>query len=302
MQAPPTLLYFDDEQGAALGLAQAAGLVPAPVQRHRFPDGEIRLRLPDALPERVVLLRTLDHPNEKLVDLLLAARTARLLGARHLTLVAPYLAYMRQDIAFVPGEAISQRIVGRFLAELFDAVVTVDPHLHRVATLQEAVPVGQAVVLSGAPLLADLIAQRRPGALLVGPDSESAQWVSQAAARHGFDHAVCTKQRQGDHAVEIELPALPVAGRAVVLMDDVASTGHTVAQAARRLRAAGALSVDVAVTHALLSDDAFGQLRAAGVDAFWSTDCVAHPSNVVKMAVPLAQALATLLPSGTVKA
>ena len=89
MQAPPTLLYFDDEQGAALGLAQAAGLVPAPVQRHRFPDGEIRLRLPDALPERVVLLRTLDHPNEKLVDLLLAARTARLLGARHLTLVAP---------------------------------------------------------------------------------------------------------------------------------------------------------------------------------------------------------------------
>jgi ribose-phosphate pyrophosphokinase len=302
MQAPPTLLYFDDEQGAALGLAQAAGLVPAPVQRHRFPDGEIRLRLPDALPERVVMLRTLDHPNEKLVELLLAARTARLLGARHLTLVAPYLAYMRQDMAFHPGEAVSQRIVGRFLAELFDAVITVDPHLHRVATLQEAVPVGQPIVLSGAPLLADLIAHRRPGALLVGPDSESAQWVSQAAARHGFDHAVCTKQRHGDHAVAIELPALPVAGRAVVLMDDVASTGHTVAQAARQLRAAGAVSVDVAVTHALLSDDALQQLMVAGVGAFWSTDCVIHPSNVVKMAVPLAQALATLLPGGTVKA
>ncbi len=302
MQAPATLLYFDDEQPAALGLAQAAGLVPAPVQSHRFPDGEIRLRLPDALPERVVLLRTLDHPNEKLVELLLAARTARSLGARHVTLVAPYLAYMRQDIAFNPGEAVSQRIVGRFLAELFDAVITVDPHLHRVDTLQEAVPVGQAVVLSGAPLLADLIAQRRPGALLVGPDSESAQWVSQAAARHGFDHAVCTKQRHGDHAVEIELPALSVAGRAVVLMDDVASTGHTVAQAARLLRGAGAVSVDVAVTHALLSDDALRQLQAAGVGAFWSTDCVTHPSNVVKMAAPLAEALATLLPGGTVKA
>ena len=264
MSPSTALLYFDDEQAAALRLSQAAALAPAQVQRHRFPDGEIRLRLPDALPERVVLLRTLDHPNEKLVELLLAARTARMLGARHLTLVAPYLAYMRQDIAFNPGEAVSQRIVGRFLADLFDAVITVDPHLHRVATLAEAVPAAQAIVLSGAPLLADLIAQRRPGALLIGPDGESAQWIAQAAARHGFDHAVCTKLRHGDHDVEIELPPVAVAGRAVVLLDDVASTGHTVAQAARLLLAAGAATVDVAVTHALLTrrgapDDARGR-------------------------------------------
>ncbi len=130
------LLHFDDEQDAAMRLAQAGGLATVTVARHRFPDGEIRLRLPQRLPDRVVLLRTLDRPNEKLVDLLLAAHTARSLGAKHLTLVAPYLAYMRQDIAFHPGEAISQRIVGRFLADLFDAGITLDPHLHRVATLQ----------------------------------------------------------------------------------------------------------------------------------------------------------------------
>jgi len=288
------LLYFDDEQAGAGRLAHAAGLDTAPVTRHRFPDGEIRLQLPDALPGRVVLYRTLDRPNEKLIELLLAARTARTLGARHLTLVAPYLAYMRQDIAFHPGEAVSQRIVGHFLAELFDAVITVDPHLHRVATLQEAVPAAQALVLSGAPLLADLIAARRPGALLVGPDSESAQWVAQAAARHGFAHAVCSKRRHGDHAVDIDLPGLPVAGRAVVLMDDVASTGHTVAQAARQLLAAGATTVDVAVTHALFAGDAVQRLLDAGVGEIWSTDCIAHPSNAVAMAPALAQALATL--------
>jgi ribose-phosphate pyrophosphokinase len=291
MHTPATLLYFDDEHAIALALARAAQLTPVPVERHRFPDGELKLRLPDTLPARAVLLRTLDRPNEKLVELLLAASTARALGAQHLTLVAPYLAYMRQDIAFTPGEAVSQRIVGRFLAGLFDAVITVDPHLHRVATLQEAVPAQQAIVLSGAPLLADLIAARRPGALLVGPDGESAQWIAQAAARHGFDCAVCTKVRHGDRAVTIELPPVAVAGRAVVLLDDMASTGHTVAHATRLLRAAGAASVDVAVTHALFAEGALQVMHEAGVGEIWSTDCIAHSSNAVSMVGLMAQAL-----------
>ncbi|MBK5204123.1 MAG: ribose-phosphate diphosphokinase [Polaromonas sp.] len=294
MRVPPCLLYFDDEADAALRLADVAGLSPAAIDRHRFPDGELKLRLPPALPERVVLLRTLAQPNEKLVELLLAARTARALGARHLTLVAPYLAYMRQDIAFWPGEAVSQRIVGHFLASLFDAVITVDPHLHRIATLEEAVPVRQAIVISGAPLLGDWIAQRRPHSFLIGPDSESVQWVAQAAARHGLDHAVCQKVRHGDKAVEIVLPSVDLQGRAVVLLDDVASSGRTVARAAQLLRAAGAASVDVAVTHALFAGDALQVIQDAGVAEVWSTDCIAHPSNAISVAPAIAQALHSL--------
>jgi len=181
---------------------------------------------------------------------------------------------------------------------LDDAVITVDPHLHRVATLQEAVPVPQAIVLSGAPLLADLIAARRPGALLVGPDGESAQWVAQAAARHGLEHAVCTKERHGDRSVTIHLPPVAVQGRAVVLLDDMASTGHTLAQAARLLLQDGAASVDVAVTHALIDAEALAALHAAGVGEFWSTDCVAHPTNAVAMAVELARGVGQLWGSG----
>ncbi len=289
---PPTLLlHFDDETANAQRIAAAAGMASTCIGRHRFPDGELKLRLPERLPAHVVLLRSLDQPNEKLVELLLTAQTARSLGATRLTLIAPYLAYMRQDMAFTPGEAVSQRIVGRFLAGLFDALITVDPHLHRVATLQEAVPVPRAVVLSGAPLLADLVARQRPDALLVGPDEESAQWIAQAARRHGFDQAVCRKVRHGDRHVEIELPAADVRGRAVVLLDDVASSGHTLAQAARGLLAAGAASVDVAVTHALFAGDAGQLLWDAGIRNVWSTDCITHPSNAVCMAPVLAAAL-----------
>ena len=288
------LLCFDDEQTIAQAVAAAAGLTLAVIQRHRFPDGELRLRLPESLPPRVVFWRGLHQPNEKLVEILLVARTAHQLGAVHLTLVAPYLAYMRQDIAFNPGEAVSQRVIGRFLAGLFDAVITVDPHLHRVATLEEAIPVKDAIVLSGAPLLADHIATQRPDVLLIGPDEESLQWVAQAAARHGWAHGVCRKLRHGDRQGDIELPDLPFTGRAVVLMDDVASSGHTLAQAARLLKAAGAASVDVAVTHALFADGAVRLIREAGAGQIWSTDSIPHASNAVSIVPAVAEALRRL--------
>jgi len=291
MTDTPMLLHFAEDLTQATAISQAARMNLGVIARHRFPDGELKLRLPSTLPTRVVLLRTLDNPNEKLVELLLVARTARTLGSRHLTLVAPYLAYMRQDIAFQPGEVVSQKVIGHFLADLFDAVITVDPHLHRVATLAQAVPTTQATVLSGAPLLADLIATHLPRALLVGPDEESAQWIAQAAARHGFDHAVCHKVRHGDRDVQIALPDIRVQGRCVVLLDDVASSGHTLAGAARLLLSAGSASVDVAVTHALFAGDALQVLKTAGVDRVWSTDCIAHPSNAVSMAPTIAAAL-----------
>lgn len=294
MMSGAILLYFDDERAAAERLAGAAGLEFARIERHRFPDGELRLRLPAKLPPVVVLLRSLDMPNEKLVELLLAAGTARELGARQLILVAPYLAYMRQDIAFRPGEAVSQRLVGAFLAELFDAVITVDPHLHRVTTLADAIPVPHAIALSASSVLADFIASRRENPLLVGPDAESAQWVAKAARSHGFDHAVCSKIRHGDCDVEIALPAVDVVGRQVVLIDDMVSTGNTVAVAATQLLAAGAVSVDLAVTHALFSAGALDRLREAGVGDVWSSDCVPHPSNAVAVAPLLANALAHL--------
>lgn len=291
------LLCFDDELEVARRAAEATGLGLAVVERHRFPDGEWRLRLPPELPPRVVVWRSLHQPNEKLVELLLLADTARQLGARHLCLVAPYLAYMRQDIAFQPGEAVSQRTVGRFLAGLFDALITVDPHLHRVATLQEAVPLADAIVLSGAPLLGDWIASQHQEVLLLGPDEESLQWVASAARAHGWRHGVCRKLRHGDRQVEIELPAsllsaLP--GRAVVLMDDVASSGQTLIEATRLLLAAGARSVDVAVTHALFAGDALQRLQSAGVGQVWSTDCISHPSNAVSVVGAVAQALGAL--------
>jgi ribose-phosphate pyrophosphokinase len=285
------LLHFEDETPLAQALARELGWPTASIACHRFPDGECRLTLPTGLPPQVALLRGLQQPNEKIAALLIAAPAARELGARHLTLVAPYLAYMRQDMAFHPGEAVSQRHLGRALAAWFDAVLTVDPHLHRITTMDEVVPGRRGLAVSAAALIGRHVAAQVPGALLLAPDEEAAQWVRVAAEAGQLDHGICVKQRRGDRDVQVTLPGTAVAGRAVVLIDDVASTGRTLVEAARGALAAGAASVDVAVTHALFVGDALAQVHSAGVQRVWSTDSVPHASNCIRIAPLLADAL-----------
>ena len=287
-----TLFYFENNENPAQQLAQACGLSAACISVHRFPDDELRLQLPvDAqgrTPTDVVLYLSLDHPNDKLIELLLATQQAKALGTQRILLVAPYLAYMRQDIAFHPGEVVSQRIIGQFLAGLVDGLITVDPHLHRISRLDEAVPLPFAQVVSGADILAQYVQHHHAAPILIGPDGESEQWVAQAAQKRGWTYGVCQKVRHGDHEVTIELPPLPVRDHAVVLLDDIASSGRTLAKACELLLAAGAASVDVAVTHALFAHDALDVIHGAGVRRVWSTDCVPHSSNTIAIAPALA--------------
>ena len=288
---PGLLLAFDDEQAAGQALADALGVPMALVERHRFPDGETKLRLPPVLPDKLLLLRGLQQPNEKLVELLITLPAARELGAREILLVAPYLAYMRQDMAFTPGEAVSQRHIAALLAAQVDGLITVDPHLHRIASLDEVMPGCRSRALSAAPLLGAWVARQVPGALLLGPDEEALQWVAAAGLEQGLDHAVCHKQRLGDRDVRVALPDLSLTGRSVVLMDDVASTGRTLVEAAAAVQAAGAASVDVAVTHGLFVGDALAQLKAAGVRHVWCSDTVPHACAVVATGGLLAAAV-----------
>ena len=289
------LLGFPDYATEARNLAEQLHLDYRQVDIHHFPDGESKLQLPATLAAHLVICQTLDRPNQKLVELMLAAAAARETGAKTITLVAPYLCYMRQDKAFQPGEVISQKVIGRFLADYFDAVVTVDAHLHRIKQLSQAIPLQSALNLNATAAMGQFLRDNCRQPLLVGPDAESEQWVAAIAREARLDYCIAQKNRLGDKHVDIRLPEYEFAGRDVVLIDDVASTGHTLEKAATELISRAVASVSVLVTHALFADDACSRLEQAGVKNIWSCDSIPHSSNCLSLAPVLAAGLQQLL-------
>lgn len=261
---------------------------------HRFPDGEFCPRVPAASPLALVY-RSFDHPNEKLVALLLArdalSRDSRV---NRCELVAPYLPYMRQDIAFRPGEPVSQAVLCRLLAERFSRIITVDPHLHRTTHLGEVYPGTIWQVLAAQDALADAIAASGPppGLVIIGPDVESTPLVERLARRLGCTSATFAKERTGDREVHLTPPAgLDLAGRPVMILDDMCSTGGTMARLAAALQAAGARSIEGVVTHALFDEASAIRMREAGITRIRSTDSVAHPTNAIPLAGLLTEAI-----------
>lgn len=289
------ILAFSDYLRQAQRLADRLDAPLAEVSLHHFPDSESFICLPSSLPEHVIFCRSLNQPNGKLIELLLCASTARELGAKRLTLVAPYLCYMRQDFANQPGVAVSQRIIGKMLANLFDDVITVDPHLHRISSLDQAIPIKNAISLTAADEIGRFLKQKLEYALLVGPDSESEQWVANIANKIGFDYCVARKERGGDKQVAVTLPEIQFANKTIVIVDDMASTGRTLGMATRLLKAAGSKDIYAVVTHALFCDDAEEYILQAGINTLWSTDSIDHPTSCIKLDALLADAIKAII-------
>jgi len=286
-----SLHAFHDEQEPAGRLAEALHVPLRLIDLHVFPDGESLPRVAECAG-MVALYRSLDRPDSKLMPLLLAADALRRRGAVGVVLAAPYLCYLRQDAVFEPGQPLSRDVLGRLLGERFDAVVTVEPHLHRTPDLAVAFCGAEVVSLSAAGLLAEALSPAEPGALVIGPDAESEPWARALAKRLSTDHATFQKVRRGDREVRLVLEAPgQVHGRQIILVDDVCSSGATLEAAVGQLRALNAGPIDVAVVHALFDAGAGARLRQAGARRIISTDSCPHPSNEVLLAPLLAPAL-----------
>jgi len=267
----------------------------AHVRFHHFPDGETYVRFETDVAGRTVwLVCTLDRPDPKFVSLMITAETAKDLGAARVGLTAPYLAYMRQDTRFRPGEAVSSAYFASVLSCIVDALVTVDPHLHRRSSLDDIYRIPTAIV-HAAPIVADWIRREIPIPLLVGPDAESEQWVAEVASLANAPHIVLEKVRRGDRDVEVSVPDVERwSGHTPVLVDDIVSTACTMIETVGHLRRAGMPSPICVAVHAIFAGDAYAQLEAAGARGIVSCNTIPHPSNALDLTGSIATELREL--------
>jgi ribose-phosphate pyrophosphokinase len=275
-------------------LARALGVELVEPELRRFPDGELYVRLPKAA-EHVVLCGSLyPAPAERFMELALIAGTARDLGAKRVGLVAPYLAFMRQDAAFADGEGVTARYFARLVSGVIDWMVTVDPHLHRLPSLANVYTIPTAVARA-APAIADWVRREVAEPVLVGPDAESEQWVAAVAAACDAPFEICTKTRRGDRDVSIDLRGRKWNGHTPVLVDDIVSTGKTMIEATRVLRAAGASAPMCVAIHAVFADALHAELAAAGAAGIVTCNTIPHATNQICVAESIAEATRAFL-------
>ncbi|MBS88218.1 MAG: ribose-phosphate pyrophosphokinase [Alphaproteobacteria bacterium] len=286
-----TLFPMPRNERLAGTIADRAGFSVGKLELRRFPDGESYVRLHSLVAGcAVAVVCTLARADEQFLQLLFTARLLRENGARSIQLVAPYLAYMRQDRRFQDGEALTSRQFAQLISCEFDGLITVDPHLHRYRALQEIYSI-ETESLAASPLLAEWVRDNVERPLIIGPDSESEQWAGAIATHIGAPHAVFTKLRRGDRDVLIAASDLTVwRERTPILVDDVISSGQTLAHAAREITAQGFPAPICLAVHGLFAPGAEELLKAIGCRIV-TTDSIAHPSNAVALGPLLGQAL-----------
>jgi ribose-phosphate pyrophosphokinase len=277
-----------ESQALAAALAAETGRPLAPVDFERFPDGELMASVgagTDADRAVIVAATTTDAAHVELLQLQDAVREA---GVDEVVTVLPYMGYGRQERAFEPGQPVSARAVARAVSTGTDRVVLVDPHEASVRDFFD-VPCD---VVGAAPRLADPLSGELTDPLFLSPDAgavDLAAGTRDAYGRGEVDYF--EKVRHAGDDVEITPSDAAVAGRDVVIVDDIVATGSTMSESIAVLNDRAAARVYVTCVHPLFARNARTKLERAGVDAIYGTDTVERDVSAVSVAPVVADVL-----------
>ncbi|ELY55112.1 ribose-phosphate diphosphokinase [Natronolimnohabitans innermongolicus] len=282
-----TIVSGSASQALAAALADELEVPLAGVEYDRFPDGELLAAAPDFDDDRAIVVGSTVSSDAHL-ELLLLQDAVREAGADEVVTVVPYMGYARQDKAFEAGHPISARAVARAISSGADRVLTVDPHEAAVCEFFEPT----ATAVSAAGRLAEPLPAGLEEPVFLSPDAgaiDLAETVRDAYGDGETDYF--EKVRHSGTAVEITPSDVDVAGRDVVVTDDIIATGSTMSEAVGVLQERAVGRVFVTCVHPLLARNAVTKLRRAGVEAIYGTDTIERGVSAVSVAPTLAEEL-----------
>jgi ribose-phosphate pyrophosphokinase len=277
-------------QSLAAELAAALDEPLASVEYERFPDGELLAGAPgfaESDAERAIVVAS-TVSSDAHVELLQLQDAAREWGASEVVTVLPYMGYARQDEAFDPGHPVSARAVARAISSGTDRVLTVDPHEESVCDFFD-VP---AESVEAAGLLADPLPADLTEPVFLSPDEGALDIAATVRESYGSGETdYFEKVRHSGTEVELTPSDTKVAGRDVVVTDDIIATGSTMSGAVEILNEKGASRVFVTCVHPMLAADAYTKLSKAGVEGIYGTDTIERPVSEVSVASVVAEEL-----------
>jgi ribose-phosphate pyrophosphokinase len=278
-------------------IARLLGRSLVPVSVSAFADGETRIRIDAEVQgaDLYVVQPTSNPTNERLMTLALIADAARGAGASRITAVMPYFGYARQDVRKNPGEPRSAQLAAKLLrCAGVDRALVLEPHS---PALEMAFDMPFMSLQADAALLPVVRSWNLAGLVVVSPDAGGFKRAQRYASALGAPVAVIAKVRPGvDAAVAVQVLG-EVRGRPCLIVDDMTSTGKTLAGAAEALLRAGATQIHAAVVHAVMAPGAMERLDAAPLQRMLTTDSVpASPAPGVEI-VPIAPLLARAIES-----
>ncbi|MBM9579409.1 ribose-phosphate diphosphokinase [Leptospira sp. 201903070] len=286
------LFSFPENDSLTKSISLLSAINIGEVELGLYPDGESHCRILENVREsEIYLVCSLNQPNSKILALIFFCETARSLGAKKIHLISPYLCYMRQDNVFQTGEGITAKYFAVLLSRYFDSLLTIDPHLHRIKDLNEIYKI-PSKSLHATSLIANYIQSEIKNPVLIGPDSESRQWVKEVAELSKSPFTVLEKIRRGDRDVKVSVPHLEkYKDHTPVLIDDIISTGKTLLETIGHLKEATMKPAICICVHGIFAEDSYQELMNSGVELVATTNTIAHISNQIDVSKLLSENL-----------
>ncbi len=276
------IVSFPGNTPLAMTIAKQLEMEMGLVEIRDFPDQETYVRIDSDVKNKTVLLVCgLEHPNNKILTLMFIAQTIKELGASKICLITPYLPYMRQDKRFKQGEAITSTLFAKYLSSWIDCLITIDPHLHRIKHLSEIYSIPSISVLHATQKIAAWIRNNVALPLIIGPDKESQQWVTEVADLVNAPFVIINKTRYDDRKVSISMPTIEDTSKTPILMDDIISTGTSMLAVIKELIARGFKKPICIGVHGLCNQDAYDNLMLAGAQTVITCNTIPHFTNKI---------------------